>query len=54
LMAAPTGDWSVIRRGDGTPQWAYKGRPLYTFIKDTKAGDTNGDGVGGHWHVVLL
>jgi predicted lipoprotein with Yx(FWY)xxD motif len=51
LMAAPKGEWSVIRRDDGSPQWAYKGRPLYTFVKDAKAGDTNGEGAGGLWHV---
>ncbi|MBY0510718.1 MAG: hypothetical protein K2P94_11280 [Rhodospirillaceae bacterium] len=52
LMAASpenqkSGDWSVLRRDDGSPQWAYKGRPLYTFVKDAKAGDTNGEGFGG-------
>jgi predicted lipoprotein with Yx(FWY)xxD motif len=51
LMAAPNGDWSVVRRDDGSPQWAYKGRPLYTFTRDAKAGDTHGEGVGGLWHV---
>lgn len=49
LMASPKGDWSVIRRNDGSPQWAYKGRPLYTFVKDAKAGGTEGEGVGGLW-----
>eukprot|EP01133_Synstelium_polycarpum_P025925 gene25925-31130_t len=26
--------------------------PLYTFAKDTKEGETGGDGVGSVWHVV--
>lgn len=43
-------EWSVIRRDDGSPQWAYKGRPLYTFVKDVKAGDTKGEGRDGLWH----
>jgi predicted lipoprotein with Yx(FWY)xxD motif len=30
-----TGDWTVITRDDGSKQWAYKGKPLYTFIRDT-------------------
>lgn len=30
------GDWSIVRRDDGQQQWAYKGRPLYTWIKDTQ------------------
>ena len=29
--AAPFGEWSLVERGDGAPQWAYKGRPLYRY-----------------------
>ncbi|HSW17975.1 MAG TPA: hypothetical protein VLJ86_12165 [Ramlibacter sp.] len=43
--------WSVIARDDGARQWAYKGKPLYSWIKDSKAGDRTGDGVNGVWHV---
>jgi predicted lipoprotein with Yx(FWY)xxD motif len=51
--AKPMGDWTVVTREDGSKQWAYKGKPLYTFAKDAKPGDTTGDGVGkGNWHVV--
>jgi predicted lipoprotein with Yx(FWY)xxD motif len=46
------GDFSVIRRDDGNSQWAYKGMPLYYFAGDAKAGDVNGDGQGGVWHVI--
>lgn len=49
------GDYTVIKRDDGSMQWAYKGMPLYMFKMDTKAGDMAGDGkVGkmGKWHVV--
>jgi predicted lipoprotein with Yx(FWY)xxD motif len=46
------GDWSVIARDDGGKQWAYKGRPLYLWSKDQKAGDMNGDGFNGAWHAV--
>jgi predicted lipoprotein with Yx(FWY)xxD motif len=48
--AKPMGDWTVISRDDGSKQWAYKGKPLYTFIKDAKAGDNTGDNVGNVWH----
>jgi predicted lipoprotein with Yx(FWY)xxD motif len=48
--AKPSGDWTVVTRDDGSKQWAYKGRPLYTFAKDQKAGDKAGEGVGGVWH----
>jgi predicted lipoprotein with Yx(FWY)xxD motif len=46
-----SGDWSVIKRSDGTNQWAYKGHPLYRFAKDKKPGDAMGDGIKGMWHV---
>lgn len=56
LMAAadakPMGDWTVITRDDGSKQWAYKGKPLYGWVKDQKPGDTTGDGfLNGAWHV---
>ncbi len=44
------GKWSVIERDDGKLQWAYGGKPLYTFKADKK-GDKSGDGKGGVWHV---
>ena len=44
-------DWTLVKRDDGTMMWAYYGKPLYTFIKDTKAGDKTGDGKGGVWHI---
>lgn len=49
--AQSSGDWTVINRDDGSKQWAFKGKPLYTWVKDTKPGDTAGDGVNGTWHV---
>jgi predicted lipoprotein with Yx(FWY)xxD motif len=48
--AKPMGQWTVITRDDGTKQWAYKGKPLYTFVHDTKAGEVTGDGKGNVWH----
>jgi predicted lipoprotein with Yx(FWY)xxD motif len=50
--AKPSGDWTVVTRDDGSKQWAYKGRPVYRWSKDQKAGDKSGDGVGGVWHAV--
>lgn len=56
LMAAEDamadGDWTVVDRTDGGKMWAYKGMPLYLWVKDTNPGDMTGDGVGGVWHVV--
>ena len=37
---------------DGTKIVTYNHMPLYYFIKDTKAGDTAGQGVGSVWFVI--
>ncbi|MGE8101639.1 COG4315 family predicted lipoprotein [Pseudomonas fluorescens] len=51
-MDKSKGDWTVIKRADGKMQWAYYGKPLYTFVKDKKAGDMTGEGLmDGAWHV---
>ncbi len=47
-----TGELTLITRDDGTKQVAYKGMPLYRYARDTSAGDTNGQNVGGVWFVV--
>lgn len=44
--------YSVVTRDDGSAQLAYKGKPLYLFASDKKAGDRNGDNVKDVWHVV--
>ena len=49
--AKSMGEWTVVTRDDGTKQWAYKGKPLYTFAKDSKPGDTSGEGFNKVWHV---
>lgn len=50
--ADSAGDWTVITRSDGERQWAFKDRPLYTFAKDHKAGQTRGNGLlNGAWQV---
>jgi predicted lipoprotein with Yx(FWY)xxD motif len=55
LMAAgdakASGDYSVITRDDGGKQWAYKGKPLYLWVKDSKPGDKTGDGFNNAWRV---
>ena len=51
--AKAMGDYTIITRSDGMRQWAYKGQPLYYFVKDTKPSDMSGDGVmEGNWKVV--
>lgn len=46
------GDWTPVHRTDGTMQWAYKGKPVYTYRGDTAAGQTNGAGRGGLWRLL--
>ena len=49
--ATGSGNWSIVTRDDGSKQWAYKGKPLYTWVKDQKPGDKTGDGVANNaWH----
>lgn len=49
---APQGDWTVVSTADGGKQWAYKGKRVYTFAKDTKAGDAKGENFKDVWHTV--
>jgi predicted lipoprotein with Yx(FWY)xxD motif len=45
----------TIPRSDGAPQVTYNGHPLYTFVKDHKPGDVNGQGLtafGAAWFAV--
>src|SRR5258708_19229905 len=49
--AKASGDWTIVSRDDGGTQWAYKGKPLYEFAKDTKPGDVTGDGVNSVSHI---
>ncbi len=51
-----SGTWGMFNRSDGTTQVTFNGRPLYYFVHDTAAGQTNGEGIvafGGTWHVAL-
>jgi len=48
--AKASGDWTIVTRDDGSKQYAYKGKPLYTWSKDAKPGDKTGDGVNNVWH----
>ncbi|QHF53567.1 MULTISPECIES: hypothetical protein [unclassified Pseudomonas] len=50
--AKAEGKWTVIKRDDGMMQYAYDGKPLYTFVKDEKPGDMTGDKMKDVWHVV--
>ena len=50
--AKPVGDLTIIKRDDGTMQWADEGKPLYTFVKDKKPGDIAGNNFKNVWHLI--
>jgi predicted lipoprotein with Yx(FWY)xxD motif len=50
--AKDSGNWTIVVRDDGGKQWAYKGKPLYYWKDDKKAGDVEGDNRNNIWHVV--
>jgi predicted lipoprotein with Yx(FWY)xxD motif len=45
--AKDDGDWTVVTRDDASKMWAYKGKPLYTYARDT-AGQA-ATGVSAAW-----
>lgn len=49
--AKPDGDWTVVARADKTMMWAYKGKPLYTFAKDTAGAAATG--VSAAWPLAV-
>lgn len=42
----------TIKAAHGKRQVTYAGFPLYRFARDTKAGQTKGQGFGGKWYLV--
>jgi predicted lipoprotein with Yx(FWY)xxD motif len=54
-VGAPPGDaWTVVTRTDGSKQWAYRGKPLYGWIKDARPGDITGEGVANAWKIAVV
>ena len=55
LMASASdtssGDWAIVVRDDGSRQWAYRGKPVYYWARDSKPGDRTGDGVNNAWRL---
>lgn len=50
--AKAEGKLTFIIREDGQRQWSHNGHPLYRYAHDAKAGDRQGDGLGGNWKTV--
>lgn len=51
--AQPHGRFTILRRADGSRQWAYGGKPLYGYRYDDRGGEPTGDGIGG-FHVATV
>jgi predicted lipoprotein with Yx(FWY)xxD motif len=45
------GEWKTIKRGNAR-QWAFRGKPVYTYAQDLPGGK-KGDGVDGVWHLIV-
>ncbi|MBC7691425.1 MAG: hypothetical protein H7222_06610 [Methylotenera sp.] len=43
---------TIQARRDGAHQLVLNGSPLYLYANDQKTTDTNGDGLGGIWHII--
>lgn len=41
----------TITRDDGKVQYTWDGKPVYFYVGDKAAGDTNGDGYDNLWHI---
>ncbi|HEX5393842.1 MAG TPA: hypothetical protein VFW68_11190 [Rhodocyclaceae bacterium] len=48
--AVSKGEFDVIVRDDDSKQWAYKGKPLYFWAPEKRAGEKGGDGYRNLWH----
>ncbi len=48
----PAGAYTIVMRDDDARQWAYKGKPVYTYQADQKPGDRAGDNFKDVWHII--
>lgn len=51
-LAVALDDFTVVSRADGRSQWAWKGRALYTYTGDNRAGDAYG--VDASWDTAAV
>ncbi|MEQ9449331.1 MAG: hypothetical protein RLN70_10565, partial [Rhodospirillaceae bacterium] len=47
----PQGEWTIVDRAPGVRQWAFRGKPIYTYAEDTKFGSLDGGDIPG-WNNV--
>ncbi len=53
-VARPIGEFSVVSGPGGSPQWTFRGQPLYSFDGDNEPGDTTGEQPDKHWRSALV
>lgn len=46
-MARAKGEWSIIERSPGVRQWAFRQKPLYTYVLDARSWSLEGSDVPG-------
>ena len=54
ILAMAVGDWSIVERKDGIRQWAFRGKPLYTYDADRITGDVHGVNVDKRWRLAVV
>ncbi len=53
-ISNPTGDFTLHKRDDGAEQWAFRGKPLYTYAEDVNQGHAKGIGVDPRFSAALV
>ena len=53
LSREPEKRLNIIKRKDGTYQYAYENTPLYFYAEDRNPGDTKGNGKNSLWFLVF-
>ena len=55
VAQTPWHEWAAVNRPDGTYQWTFQGKPLYTFEGDVNASEVYGAEYDpSMWHAVVL
>jgi len=52
-VAQATGEFTIVAGPGGSPQWAFRGQPLFSFEDDNEPGDATGDQPDKHWRAAL-
>lgn len=50
--STPVGDWTLVQRTDGDPQWAYKGSPVYLLYHDSPDSPGGEGAENGAWRMI--